>query len=35
MTAAFLEYEYHVKDIPFKELKRDFIEKFVVKTIAK
>ena len=28
--AAFLEYEYHVKDIPFKELKRDFIEKFVV-----
>ena len=26
--AAFLEYEYHV--IPFKELKRDFIEKFVV-----
>ena len=30
MIAAFLEYEYHVKDIPFKELKRDFIEKFVV-----
>ena len=28
--AAFLEYEYRVKDIPFKELKRDFIEKFVV-----
>jgi len=28
--AAFLEYEYHVKDIPFKELNRDFIEKFVV-----
>ena len=28
--ASFLEYEYHVKDIPFKELKRDFIEKFVV-----
>lgn len=28
--AAFLEYEYHVKDIAFKELKRDFIEKFVV-----
>lgn len=27
---AFLEYEYHVKDIAFKELKRDFIEKFVV-----
>ncbi len=26
---AFLEYEYHVKDIAFKELKRDFIEKFV------
>mgnify|MGYP000210066813 FL=1 len=28
--ASFLEYEYRVKDIPFKELKRDFIEKFVV-----
>ena len=28
--AAFLEYEYHVRDIPFKELKREFIEKFVV-----
>ena len=28
--ASFLEYEYHVKDIPFKELKREFIEKFVV-----
>ena len=28
--ATFLEYEYHVKDIAFKELKRDFIEKFVV-----
>lgn len=28
--AAFLEYEYRVKDISFKELKRDFIEKFVV-----
>ena len=28
--ASFLEYEYHVKDIAFKELKRDFIEKFVV-----
>ncbi len=28
--ASFLEYEYHVKDIPFKELKRDFMEKFVV-----
>ncbi len=27
--AFFLEYEYRVKDIPFKELKRDFIEKFV------
>ena len=27
--ASFLEYEYHVKDISFKELKRDFIEKFV------
>ena len=28
--ASFLEYEYHVKDIAFKEQKRDFIEKFVV-----
>lgn len=28
--AAFLEYEYHVKDIPFKEPKGDFIDKFVV-----
>ena len=28
--ASFLEYEYRIKDIPFKELKRDFIEKFVV-----
>ncbi|MTT06964.1 tyrosine-type recombinase/integrase [Proteus mirabilis] len=28
--AALHEYEYHVKNIPFKELKRDFIEKFVV-----
>ena len=28
--ASFLEYEYHVKDIAFKELKREFIEKFVV-----
>mgnify|MGYP001637537699 FL=1 len=28
--AAFLEYEYRVSDIPIKELKRDFIEKFVV-----
>lgn len=28
--AAFLEYEYHVTDIPFKELKREFIEKYVV-----
>ena len=27
--ASFLEYEYHVRDIAFKELKRDFIEKFV------
>lgn len=27
---AFLEYEYHVTDIPFKELKREFIEKYVV-----
>jgi len=28
--ASFLEYEYQVKDISFKELKREFIEKFVV-----
>ena len=28
--ASFLEYEYRVKDIAFKELKRDFIEKYVV-----
>lgn len=28
--AAFLEYEYHVTDIPFKELNREFIEKYVV-----
>ena len=28
--AAFLQYEYKVEDIPFKELKREFIEKFVV-----
>jgi len=28
--AAFLQYEYKVEDIPFKELKRDFIEKYVV-----
>ena len=28
--ASFLEYEYHVKDIAFKELKREFVEKFVV-----
>ena len=28
--ASFLGYEYRVKDIAFKELKREFIEKFVV-----
>lgn len=28
--AAFLEYEYGLRDIPFKELKREFIEKYVV-----
>lgn len=28
--AAFHEYEYHVKDISFKERRRNFIEKFVV-----
>lgn len=28
--AAFLQYEYKLEDIPFKELKRDFIEKYVV-----
>ena len=28
--AAFLQYEYHTDDIPFQELKREFIEKYVV-----
>ena len=28
--ASFLEYEYRVKDIAFKELKREFVEKVVV-----
>ena len=28
--AAFLQYEYKVEDIPFRELKREFIEKYVV-----
>lgn len=28
--AAFLEYEYKIEDIPFKELKREFIEKYVI-----
>ena len=28
--AAFLEYEYKIEDISFKELKREFIEKYVV-----
>lgn len=28
--AAFLEYEYRIEDIPFKELKREFIEKYVI-----
>ena len=28
--AAFLQYEYKVEDIPFRELKRDFIEKYAV-----
>lgn len=28
--AAFLQYEYKLEDIPFRELKRDFIEKYVV-----
>ncbi len=28
--ADFLEYEYHVKDISFQELKREFIEKYAV-----
>ena len=28
--AAFLQHEYGSKDIPFRELKRDFVEKFVV-----
>lgn len=28
--AWFLAYEYHVTDIPFKELRREFVEKYVV-----
>ena len=32
--ASFLEYEYRVKDIAIKELKRDFIEKFVVPPLS-
>ena len=28
--AAFLQYEYGLSDIPFRELKRDFAEKFIV-----
>lgn len=28
--AAFLRYEYKIEDIPFKELKREFIERYVV-----
>ena len=28
--SAFLRYEYKMEDIPFKELKREFIEKYVV-----
>ena len=28
--ASFLQYEYKVEDIPFRELKREFIEKYVV-----
>ena len=28
--AAFLQYEYKLEDIPFKELKREFIEKYVI-----
>ena len=28
--SAFLQYEYKLEDIPFRELKRDFIEKYVV-----
>ena len=28
--ATFLEREYHLTDIPFKELKREFIEKYVI-----
>ena len=27
---AFLQYEYKLKDIPFRELKREFIEKYVI-----
>ena len=28
--AEFLEYEYHLTDIPFNELKREFMDKFIV-----
>lgn len=28
--ADFLEYEYHLTDIPFNELKREFMDKFIV-----
>lgn len=28
--ADFLEYEYKIEDIPFKELKREFIEKYAI-----
>lgn len=28
--AAFLQYEYKLEDIPFRELKREFIEKYVI-----
>ena len=28
--SVFLQYEYKLEDIPFRELKRDFIEKYVV-----
>lgn len=28
--ASFLKYEYKVEDVLFKDLKRDFVEKYVV-----
>lgn len=30
LLADYLEYEYKIEDLPFKELKREFIEKYVI-----